>query len=196
MRTRATLGLTIVLAWTVASAAGVRPMTVDAEMRLHSIVDVRISPDGARVAYVVSRPSLEKNEHQAALFIVPAGGGASTALGDTVRIFNTPTPRPQLRWTPDSTVVSLVGFDANGRPGSVCDSDRRQCAASGHVRARRGVRLRMVTRWFPHRISHARSDARRRGSPASGQIVRDSRRCAGSAGAARGAGTRTGQQDA
>jgi dipeptidyl aminopeptidase/acylaminoacyl peptidase len=116
MRTRATLGLTIVLAWTVVSAAGFRPMTVDEEMRLRSIVDVRISPDGARVAYVVSRPSLEKNEHQAALFIVPAGGGASTALGDSVRIFNAPTPRPQLRWTPDSTAVSLVGFDANGRP--------------------------------------------------------------------------------
>jgi dipeptidyl aminopeptidase/acylaminoacyl peptidase len=91
-------------------------MTVDEEMTLRSIVDVRISPDGARVAYVVSRPSLEKNEHQAALFLVPAGGGASTALGDTVRIFNAPTPRPQLRWTPDSTVVSLVGFDPDGRP--------------------------------------------------------------------------------
>ncbi len=38
------------------------------------------------------------------------------AVGSGVRIFNTPVPRPQLRWSPDSAAVSLVGFDAGGRP--------------------------------------------------------------------------------
>jgi dipeptidyl aminopeptidase/acylaminoacyl peptidase len=103
------------LASAVGHGAGLRPMTVDDEMKLRSIVEVRISPDGARVAYVVSRPSLEKNEHEAMLFVVPAGGGASTRIGASVRIFNTPTPRPQLRWTPDGAAVSVVGF-AEGRP--------------------------------------------------------------------------------
>src|SRR5262245_14549664 len=96
--------------------ASLRPMTIDDEMKLRAIVDVRISPDGARVAYVASTPVLPKNEHEGALFVVPATGGAPRALGSSVRIFNTPVPRPQLRWSPDGTEVSLVGFDAGGRP--------------------------------------------------------------------------------
>jgi Tol biopolymer transport system component len=92
-----------------------RPVTVDDEMKWRSIVDVRISPDGERVAFVVSTPSLPKNEHEAALYVVPASGGRPTRIGETVRIFNTPTPRPMLRWSPDGTVVSVLGF-AEGRP--------------------------------------------------------------------------------
>ena len=53
------------------SAAGLRPMTVADEMKLRSIVDVQIAPDGDRVAYVVSTPVAPKNEHEAALFVVP-----------------------------------------------------------------------------------------------------------------------------
>ena len=92
-----------------------RPVTIDDLMKLRAIVDVQLAPDGQRVAYVVSTPNLPKNEHEAALYVVPAGGGASTRLGETVRIFNMPTPRPQLRWSPDGAVVSLLGLVA-GRP--------------------------------------------------------------------------------
>ena len=92
-----------------------QPFTLDDEMKMRAIVDVRISPDGERVAYVLSTPSLTKNEHEAALFVLPSRGGASTRLGDAVHIFNTPVPRPQLRWSPDSSTVSLVGL-AGDRP--------------------------------------------------------------------------------
>ena len=64
------------------------PFTLDDEMKIRAIVDVRISPDGERVAYVMSTPSLPKNEHEAALFVVPTRGGESTRLGDAVHIFN------------------------------------------------------------------------------------------------------------
>jgi len=84
-------------------------------MMLRSINDVRIAPAGDSVAYVVSTPSLPKNEHEAALFIVAASGGAPTRLGESIRIFNLPTPRPQLRWSRDASIVSLLAFD-NGRP--------------------------------------------------------------------------------
>ena len=96
-------------------AAAPRPITVDDLMKLRSINDVQIAPAGDRVAYVVSTPSLPKNEHEAALFLVPAAGGASTRLGESIRIFNVPTPRPQLRWSPDGSTISLVAFD-EGRP--------------------------------------------------------------------------------
>jgi dipeptidyl aminopeptidase/acylaminoacyl peptidase len=88
---------------------------VDDLMKLRSVVDVQIAPDGQRVAYVVSTPNLSKNEHECALFVVPASGGTPVRLGETVRIFNTPSPRPQLRWSPDGSMLSVLGVE-EGRP--------------------------------------------------------------------------------
>ena len=74
-----------------AASAQLRTFTVDDEMKLRSIVDVKISPDGKRVAYVVSTPSLAKNEHEAALYVVPSDGGGSVRLGETLIYRKTPT---------------------------------------------------------------------------------------------------------
>jgi dipeptidyl aminopeptidase/acylaminoacyl peptidase len=111
----ACVGLCAALSSGAVRAAASRPVTVDDLMRLRAVLDVRISPDGERVAYVVSTPSLPKNEHEAALFVIPAGGGPPTRIGDTVRIFNVPVPRPQLRWSPDGAMLSVLGF-AGPRP--------------------------------------------------------------------------------
>jgi dipeptidyl aminopeptidase/acylaminoacyl peptidase len=93
-----------------------RAPTVDDLMTLRAIVDVRISPDGQRVAYVVSTPSVPRNQHEAALFLVPAdGGGTPVRLGESVQIFNVPVPAPRLRWSPDSTMLSVMTA-VNGRP--------------------------------------------------------------------------------
>ena len=92
-----------------------RPVTVDDLMKLRAIVDVRISPDGERVAYVVSTPSLERNAQIGALCVVPASGGAPMRLAEDARIFNPSTVRPQLRWSPDSTTIAFLGF-ADTRP--------------------------------------------------------------------------------
>ena len=94
---------------------GGAPLTVDDLMRLRAIVDVQISPDGRQVAYVTSTPNLARNAHDAALLVAPADGGPSRRLAESVPIFNVPTPRPQLRWTPDSRSVSVLGM-AEGRP--------------------------------------------------------------------------------
>jgi dipeptidyl aminopeptidase/acylaminoacyl peptidase len=106
---------TIIVTLALPAAQSQRPIGVDDLMKLRSIVDVQIAPDGQKVAYVVSSPSLPKNEHEAALFVVPATGGTPMRLGDTVRIFNIPTPRPQLRWSPDGSMLSVIGIE-EGRP--------------------------------------------------------------------------------
>jgi dipeptidyl aminopeptidase/acylaminoacyl peptidase len=105
----------VVVALAGPAAQPKRAISVDDLMKLRSIVDVQIAPDGQRVAYVLSTPSLAKNEHEAALFVVPASGGAPTRLADTVRIFNVPSPRPQLRWSPDGSMLSVIGIE-EGRP--------------------------------------------------------------------------------
>src|SRR5207248_8902278 len=73
-----------------------RPFTLDDEMKLRSIVAAAIAPDGEQVAYVVSTPSLVTNEHEPALYVIPAQGGAPVRLAETLRVFNTPAPAPRL----------------------------------------------------------------------------------------------------
>src|ERR1700740_88227 len=80
-----------------------RPVTVDDLMRLSTVSDVRLSPDGKQVAYVVSTPSLETAAHEAILFRIPATGGTPVRLTYGTRIFNKPLPAPWLRWSPDGS---------------------------------------------------------------------------------------------
>src|SRR5712691_1985136 len=94
----------LLLVFAPAVFAQPRPFTLDDEMKLRTIVDVKISPDGQQVAYVVSTPNLDKNQHEGALYI------GSTRLGEKLRIFNTPIPAPRLRWSPDGTMLSLLAF--------------------------------------------------------------------------------------
>src|SRR5438876_12307174 len=82
----------------------VTAFTLADEMKLRSIVDVKISPDGERVAYVVSTPNLDTNQHDAALYL------DSKRIAENLRIFNTPLPHPNLRWSPDGTTLSLLAF--------------------------------------------------------------------------------------
>lgn len=99
----------------LAAQPAARKMTVDDLMRLRTIVDVKIAPDGRRVAYVVSQPSVERNAHEPELFVVPASGGAAVKLAADVRIFTPALPAPRLRWTPDGTKLSFLAL-ADGRP--------------------------------------------------------------------------------
>jgi dipeptidyl aminopeptidase/acylaminoacyl peptidase len=100
------------LAFLLLLATG-RPITVSDLMAIRTVVDVRISPDGARVAYVVSEPSLRDNEHLPTLYVVPSRGGEPKRLTYSTRIFNRPVPRPELRWSPDGTRLSFLAFAAD-----------------------------------------------------------------------------------
>jgi dipeptidyl aminopeptidase/acylaminoacyl peptidase len=99
----------------VSGTTDTKPVTVDNLMSLRSIVDVKISPDGERVAYVVSTPSLARDEHEAAIWVVPAAGGAPTRIGEALHILNTPLPAPKLRWSPDGRTISVLAL-AGARP--------------------------------------------------------------------------------
>jgi dipeptidyl aminopeptidase/acylaminoacyl peptidase len=105
----------VVCADTLLAQSNATKVTVDDLMRLRTIVDVKISPDGQRVAYVVSQPSVEKNVHETALFVIAADGGMATRLAADIQIFTPALPAPRLRWTPDSSRVSFLGL-AGTRP--------------------------------------------------------------------------------
>jgi dipeptidyl aminopeptidase/acylaminoacyl peptidase len=83
---------------------------VDDLMRLRWIADVQISPDGERVAYVVSQPNVETNTHDAMLYVVPVAGGTPVRLNYGTRIFNVPRPSPRLRWSPSGSSLSFIAM--------------------------------------------------------------------------------------
>lgn len=105
----------LVMLFAASCQAAPSPVSVDDLMRLRSISDVRISPDGKRVAYVVSTPSFETAAHEAVLYVVPSTGGLPLRLTHGTRIFNRPLPAPWLRWSPDGSLLSFVAF-VDGTP--------------------------------------------------------------------------------
>ena len=92
------------------ATAAARKVTVEDLMRLRTIAEARIAPDGERVAYVVSEPSFEKDAHEAVLYVIPSGGGTAQRMTYGTRIFNRPLPKPHLRWLPDGRSISFVGL--------------------------------------------------------------------------------------
>jgi len=110
--------LTLLLAALAAAQASAlqpssRPVTVDDLMRLRTVLDVKIAPDGHRVAYVVSQPSVEKNLHDAQVFVVSSQGGTPTRVGSDARIFTPALPAARLRWTPDGSGLSFLALSDN-----------------------------------------------------------------------------------
>ncbi len=85
-------------------------VTVDDLMRLRSVSDVRISPEGKQIAYVVSTPSFETAAHEGVLYRIPVTGGTPLRLTYQTRIFNKPLPSPCLRWSPDGSLLSFVAY--------------------------------------------------------------------------------------
>jgi len=107
MRTTTAL-LVVVIASAAVQAQAPRKVTIDALMALRTINDVEIAPAGDQVAYTVSTPSVARNAHEPALFVIPVSGGAPKQLAESYRIFTPALPAPRLRWRPDGSVSVLV----------------------------------------------------------------------------------------
>jgi dipeptidyl aminopeptidase/acylaminoacyl peptidase len=78
------------------------PLSLDDIMRLRTIQDPQIAPDGSRVAYVVSTPDLEENNHDTDIWLVSASGG------DALLLTGGPGNDRSPRWSPDGSRVAFV----------------------------------------------------------------------------------------
>jgi dipeptidyl aminopeptidase/acylaminoacyl peptidase len=85
-------------------------VTVDDLMKLKVVSDVRISPNGEQIAYVVSTPTMETASHEGVLYRISSKGGTPQRLTYETRIFNKPIVSPNLRWSPDGTRLSFVAW--------------------------------------------------------------------------------------
>jgi dipeptidyl aminopeptidase/acylaminoacyl peptidase len=98
-------------------------VTIDDLMGLRTINDVKIAPAGDRVAYTVSTPSLERNAHEPALFVISAAGGTPKRLAESHRLFTPALPAPRLRWRPDGQTLSMLVAATGGSQVATVDPD-------------------------------------------------------------------------
>jgi dipeptidyl aminopeptidase/acylaminoacyl peptidase len=71
-------------------------------LKLRRVSDPRLSPDGARVAYVITDLSLEQNARTSHIWTIPVGGGKPTEIVRSDRSDDTP------RWSPDGAQLAFV----------------------------------------------------------------------------------------
>jgi len=86
------------------AAQGKRVATIDDLMRLKTVTEVQLSPDGSKVAYVVSVPVVDKNAHDSDIWMVAASGG------EPVQLTNSPKGDQSPRWSPDGRRIAFVSM--------------------------------------------------------------------------------------
>jgi dipeptidyl aminopeptidase/acylaminoacyl peptidase len=91
-----------------------RPMRPDDILKIRFVSDPRISPDGRRVAFVLTTLSQERDEYLANIWMVDTTGGAPP------RRFTTGPGRDTApRWSPDGARLAFVSERERGKKGQL-----------------------------------------------------------------------------
>ncbi len=111
MRNSVWLSLAALLLAQIALAQNKRAATVDDIMKIKSIFETQISPDGSQILYVVSEPNLAASLYNTDVWLVNSGGGTAIKLtnGSGMR---DDTPR----WSPDGRQVAFLSDREGGKP--------------------------------------------------------------------------------
>jgi len=78
-------------------------------MKLKTVVDVRISPDGSRILYVVTEPNLKESNYNSDIWVVASRGGVPVKLTNGPKRDDTP------RWSPNGKRIAFIS-DRDGKP--------------------------------------------------------------------------------
>jgi dipeptidyl aminopeptidase/acylaminoacyl peptidase len=92
---------------TGASAADKRPITIEDLFRVKMVGDPQPSPDGSRIAYVVTHMDTEADTYRSQIWIIPAAGGTPIRYTGG-KNDNTP------RWSPDGRRLAFVSRRDDG----------------------------------------------------------------------------------
>ncbi len=120
----ALLALFVLLAGAPA-LAGTKEWTFDDTLALKSVSDPQLSPDGARVVYVVTELSADGSEYQSDLWLVSVAGGPASARRLTSALASDDSPR----WSPDGAWVAFL----SERPRPRSKKDEKEDEAKKQV---------------------------------------------------------------
>ena len=85
-------------------------LAIDDLMKLKSVSNPEISPDGKWIAYVTSEMDLKKDKSEKQVWIIPAQGGEAIAM-TSKEIYNASEPR----WSPDNKFLSFLAAKSEGK---------------------------------------------------------------------------------
>src|SRR5512146_1988773 len=95
-----------------------RPMTPDDLYALKQVVDPRISPDGAQIAYVLVEIDRQSYEYHRSIWLVATAGGEP-------RRFTAGPGDSAPRWSPDGTRIAFLrGPAGEVKPKNAEERDR------------------------------------------------------------------------
>lgn len=87
-----------------------RAMTPDDIYRIHWIGESDISPDGGRVAFVVTKLDRESDGYKSAVWVVDAAGGEPRQFTAGAKRDTSP------RWSPDGTMLAFISERGENKP--------------------------------------------------------------------------------
>src|SRR5437867_7456341 len=85
-----------------------RAITFEDYIALKAVSDPQLSPDGKRVAYTVSTPSLQDNRNVARVWV------ADVATGKSRPLTGGPGSDRQPRWSPDGKTLAFISTREGG----------------------------------------------------------------------------------
>jgi dipeptidyl aminopeptidase/acylaminoacyl peptidase len=91
-----------------AQAPAFRPFTVDELLKVKRISDPRLSPDGTRVAYVLTEVDQQNNTRASHVWIIPTAGG------EPARLLALDTSDDTPRWSPSGRQIAFVSSRDGG----------------------------------------------------------------------------------
>jgi dipeptidyl aminopeptidase/acylaminoacyl peptidase len=108
------LGLALILSLVAPAGLEARQPTVSDLFALPNLGNVRISPSGEKVAYIVTRANLDTNDYDRTIWVLDAGGGEPRRLRPANQDLSGLAFNPKLQWSPDGEWLSFIGNTSSG----------------------------------------------------------------------------------
>jgi dipeptidyl aminopeptidase/acylaminoacyl peptidase len=132
-------------------SADKRPITFDDFIHIKRISDPQISPDGNRVAYVITEMDLERNRSRSDIWIIPLQGGEAR------RLTSEPGSHYHPRWSPDGRRLAFMSTRSgapqiwllNIRGGEARQVTHLAGGAGGVIWSPTGTHLAFTSSVFP-----------------------------------------------